>query len=323
MDIYQIPGDTGGRWRFDKFIEYHIRGIDDTNAPLRYLLDKKEATVGERIWAVLLYSASYCLGTAMFAYDKLDYRTLTLPELEDFWSKYKSSLVFQSDRRYVKNMNWFVPIVSDFIRRTERNPEAYFKNLLSGTPKEVHTKMYKEVASWRYYGRFSIILFLRVLVKAIDIKIDFDEGYNWKQGSTTTAGALLLGYKDERIKPFLEDGKVPPKMQEYLDRRLAQIGDYLRENYPEREVSSLYITSDLCSYFKLFKQTRYIGYYVDRAQGELIQMQKALPKERVWDDIYEARKKTVKNKYLGELNGWSGVRQGRFARFAESGILDY
>lgn len=319
--MYSIPNDTGGNWRLNDFIKYALNGINDTCAPMKYWLDSINASKDDIIWATLLYSATYCLGTTMFMYSKLDYKTLTKQELNDFWVEYKSKLIFQSDRVYVKSLNWFVPIISSFLSRTKRCPSKYFNDLLKGSPEQIFSNMYDEVNRWQYYGRFSAILFLRTLIQTLDVPMDFIEEYNWAQGATTTAGALVLGYKDDKIPEFLKTGKVSPRMRGWLDNMLIRIKTELYAQAPEREISMLYLTSDLCSYFKLYKGSRYYGYYVDRAQKEILTLEKNLPEAQdIWDLLWKARKAVIPNKVLGELNGWTGIQNKKFKLFLERGV---
>lgn len=314
QDLYNIHGDTGDYWRIEKFLEYCEHDINDTLAPMNLMLKARGADLSDRIWACLLYSASYCLGTTMFIYDKLDWYDLTKDKVEQFWQQYRPHLIFQSDRRYVKNMNWFVPIVSDFLDRVQGNPEGYFAPLLEGTPYEVYEKMYKEVSKWRYYGRFSVILLLKTMIYVLPRPMDFHTDYDWNNGETTTAGALILKYRDPWAKEFLETNKITPEMKAYFDDLLVELKGVMDTD------NMLHITSAFCSYFKLYKQTRYIGYYVDRGQDELIKLQKALPKSSyLWKEIYEARKECIPNQYLGEINGWNGIRKGLFDHFTKTG----
>jgi len=315
MDLYNIHGDTGGDWRMNKFKEYCDGDIDDTLAPMNWLLKKAGANRGDRIWASFLYSTCYCLGTTMFMYNELFYGTLTPRKLDEFWEDYKKDLVFQTDRKYAKNLNWFVPMVVQFMAKTKRDPEKYFRPLLTGTPEEVYRKMYKEVSGWKFFGRFSTILFLKTLISILPIEMDFDTEYDWANGETTTAGALILHYRDEEAKQFLLDHKITPDMKKYFDELLEECKGKIAGNM-------LHTSSAFCSHFKLYKEQRYLGYYVDRGQHELRTLQKNLPQaHELWDRIWIARRRTIDWKYLGEINGWAGTRPEKCHDFMKTGRM--
>lgn len=314
-----IPHDEGGKWRYQKLIEY-IGSFPDEIGPLaKDFLKQRNATKSDVIWWVLLYSACYCMGTACIMYDMLDYKTLTDKDLEKFWEEHKKDLIFQSDRRYIKYMNQFNTIVHDFIERTDRQPWNHLKKFIKDDPQKTYTAMYKEVSSWKYYGRFGTILFLYNLNKIMGVELDYPK-YNWRQGSTTTAAIFNARYKDKRAKKFEDDGKLDPKDIPHLNDYLARIKADLSSNYPDKTWTVMGVTSDLCSYRKLFKQTRYLGYYVDRQQEELIWLEERWPEmEDTWKRFWKLRKKHIPEEYLGELNDWSGIQKERCKAWAERG----
>lgn len=314
-----IPNDEGGKWRYNKLIEY-IGSFPDEIGPLaKDFLKQRNATKSDVIWWVLLYSSCYCMGTACILYDMLDYKTLTDKDLEKFWAEHKKNLIFQSDRRYIKYMNQFNTIVHDFIKKTKRQPWNHLKKFIKNDPQKTYTALYKEVSSWKYYGRFGTILFLYNLNKIMGVKLDYPK-YNWRQGSTTTSAIFNARYKDERAKKFEDDGKLDNKDIPHLNEYLARIKADLNKSYPEKNWTVMGVTSDLCSYRKLFKQTRYLGYYVDRQQEELIWLQERWPDmEDTWERFWELRKKHIPHEYLGELNGWSGIQKERCKAWAERG----
>ena len=79
------------------------------------------------------------------------------------------------------------------------------------------------------------------------------------------------------------------------------------------------VTSDLCSYRKLFKQSRYLGYYVDRQQEELLFLEKSWPEKDFWEELWQYRRKYVPDEYLGELNGWEGIQRERVTAWVDKG----
>lgn len=281
---------------------------DETNPLFNAYIMRHGKDRDFRIWVIFLYSTCYCLGTALYLASKLDYRTLTKSELNEFWRDNKSKLLFQSDRRYAKNMDWFVPMVSEFMSRCKRHPYKYIQSFVRDTPEETYKALYEEIDSWRYYGRFSIILFLRVLVKLTDIRVDYDE-YDWKNGATTVSGIWNAMYMDDKADQFDATNKLMPGDLDTLDEALKKLKRQMARRYPEDNHTILSITSDLCSYRKLYKGTRYVGYYVDRQQEEILTLQERFPGDALWEDLWQLRKAVLPNQYLGELNGWLGIRK--------------
>lgn len=304
-----IPNDAGGHWRVNKLVEYIGAFPDEIGPIMRHYFHVYNMSKNEQLWWILLYSASYCMGTACVLWRELDYRNVRKSDLADFWTEHKSDLLFQSDRRYIKNMNQFNEIAWEFLTRTERHPWKYISQFITEDPYKTYQNLYKEVSSWKYYGRFGTILFLYNLHKLMGINLDYDQ-YDWKTGKTTTAAIFNAFYQDERADEFEKDAKLSSDEIQWLDSILGKLTRQLKKRYPEKDWTLMGITSDLCSYRKLFKQTRYLGYYVDRQQEEITWLQERWVKyDKMWDKIWKWRGRTIETRYLGEKLGYTGVRK--------------
>lgn len=314
-----IPNDSGGIWRKNKLLEYIGAFPDEIGPLMRNHFKREHFTKDDMVWWVLLYSACYCMGTACILQKELDFRTVNKQQLDTFWANNKHRLIFQSDRRYIKNMNQFNDIVKEFIHRSKRRPWQYLSQFIRDSPEETYHALYKEVSSWKYYGRFGTILFLYNINKLLGIPMDSDS-YDWKNGSTTTSAIFNAFYMDERADSFEKKAKLQPGDEDFLNSFLQKLIRKLKKAYPEKDWTVMGVTSDLCSYRKLFKQTRYLGYYVDRQQEELMWLEDRWPEyENMWSLFWQLRKLCLEHSYLGELNGWFGIQKSRMAAWIERG----
>lgn len=330
--IYQIPGDVGKPWRFMNFIEYMTGDNDDNAAIIKYFV--KHRTKGKKdynkrmAWLVYLYSTCHSWAAAAFMSEILDYSVITEKDLNDFWRENKPRLLFQSDRRYVKHMNQFVTMATEFLAKSERDPYGFFQSFNQGTPEEVYKKIYKEVSSWSFYGRFGTGMLLKGLWLFGDMEPDSICSYDWNAGSTTTAAFFTVMYQDERsldfgLKERRKTARVTAEEKVLLDAALSCTVDYLRKNFPNQRWGIQSLLAEACPYYKMYKGARYNGYYVDRQQEELIQLQKDWPEYgSIWDLCWEARRKSIPVKYLGEVNGWEGIRTSVCRRFLDTGKVD-
>ena len=324
MDLYHIPGDTGKPWRFNKMVEYIGNFPDEIGPVMNHYLKSARATDDEKIWWVFLYSTCYCMGTAIVMSRQLDYRSVDERELEQYWIATKPKLIFQSDRRYIKYMNQFTHMVNEFLTRSDRHLSDYIMKFVKlGDPKVTYSQLYREISSWRYYGRFGTILFIFNLCKVFpQVEIESSE-YNWKSGSTTTSAIFNARYEDEKAANF--DAKrlnLTPDDIQMLDASLQLISSALKAYNPHKKWNDIYVTSDLCSFRKLFKGVRYQGYYVDRQMEEIQQLQTNFPKlMEIWEVIWNARKEFIDPRYLGEINGWTTIRKNRMRWFLEHGYV--
>lgn len=307
----QIPNDAGGNWRRKKLVSYIGEFPDEIGPLMHQFFQEYSYTKDQQVWWILLYSACYCMGSACVLSESLDFRTLTKKSLERFWTNHKQKLIFQSDRRYIKNMDQFTTIAWEFIERSGRHPWRYLKQFFRDTPEETYAALYREVSSWKYYGRFGTILFLYNLNKMLGIPLDSQE-YDWKSGSTTTAALFNANYQDDRADEFEKNPRLSTEEQIWLDTQLHKIISVLKKKYPERNWTVMGVTSDMCSYRKLYKQSRYLGFYVDRQQDELRILEALNPEfSSMWGNLWRWRKEYLPEQYLGELQGWDGVQKWR------------
>lgn len=247
-----IPNDTGNMWRLDRYVEYYnIRHSQNDGDVHNLGIVCQDADLDTKVWMAFLYSTCYSVATTCFLFThfpSIEYATES--RLRQFWTEYKSKLIFQSDRRYVKNMDKFCDIV------------------LSRTRKRL----------------------------------------------------LTISYQDDLVAE-VEHRDFTPQEIEYLKTTLDYVMKYT-QSHMDYPINFSRIIGYLCSYFKLYKQTRYLEYYTDRRLEELLHYKKVFPESPLWDFLFEIRYKNVPHSILGELNGWSGIRKEKCKEFVTYGKID-
>lgn len=304
-------------------IEYIGNFPDEIGPIINAWFKANNSSNNEKVWWVFLYSACYCMGTAMVLSKLLDYNTVTHDDLEKFWADNKAKLIFQSDRRYIKNMNQFNYMVEEFLKRTKGDFYKYMSQFIADNPESTYDNLYAEISSWKYYGRFGTILFIFNLCKVFPYISVESKVYDWKSGATTTSAIFNARYEDERANLF-DAGKISLTSEDIqmLDNSLLLITQELRKYKPDKQWDIIHVSSDLCSFRKLFKGVRYQGFYVDRQQEEIQVLQVMYPEyQELWNFVWDSRRKYIDNKYLGEVNGWPGIRKNRMKLFLEHGYI--
>lgn len=326
--MINIPGDTGGSWRFNKFLDYH-RHTDDNQLSFLGSAYSKDMTDDEKYWLCFLYSATYCVPTTIILFEMLfrwykgiwDYvgKEQLSNTVNGFWIAFKPKLLFQSDRVYVKNMDWFPKMLVAFSQLTSHKPAEYFKQFIKDTPQATYDALYKEVGTWQYYGRLSIFLMLEAIRTVL--KIDIDSNWlDWSDGATTTSGMMHLMYMDDEAVQFDKDHKISRETKKQFDQHLANIKGYIKDTIPGTPHNIFEVESSLCMFRKLFKQTRYGGYYLDRTQDEIEKYQHDFPNAQyLWDQLWAYRKNTINNATLGELNNRHGIQNSKLTDWVTKG----
>lgn len=273
---------------------------------LKYFLENKSDD--EKLLGCFLFGLTYSSTTSLIFWSK--YKTLeNVTDIEDFYNKVKDQLYFSKDRRRVKYFNQFIPAFKKIKELSTGSFKNYIFNILNKENGDI--LLLKEITShWSSFGSFSGFLFFDAFSSLFNKKFtNIEIDWNNKNASRTLIPGIriLLGQDDV--------SNIHMATQEDIE----VFNNYIIEISKEQIWAINDIESALCFYYKIFKKTRYFGYY-DRMLEECYLMDDLLKEHGL--DIWEARKKVIPAKFRGELdNRWSGVRKNRMDRFLLTGEL--
>ena len=327
MDLYNIPGDTGGNWRRNKFVEYVV---GSNNGADTVLLDEyaklHKMNLDDRIWLAFLHGVTNAEITAIQLFHDLDYKVITPKSLAEYWEINKPKLVFITERLYVKSNNWFCILIGDFMKKCKRHPASILRLAGEGTSEERYYRLYKEIESWRYWGRFSTELFLEAII-TVGLVEDLDSGnIDWYQGRTMTSGILNMMYLDEEAAHFDElrktenTDKLNPDLIPSMNKMLTAVTRIL--NKRGIVCNKAQVTPQLCSFRKMFKGS-YGAYYWDRQLGNLFSLQKGFgfagKQGQIWNDVLLSRMRSHKH----NVSGIRGIQTSKRGEWTDKGITGY
>ena len=310
MDLYNLPTDDGKTYRKKQFLSLlknprlgYIDGATDY-CLLPVFAEDYGLADDQRFWLAYLYGLSYSQTTAIRVFLSFpELGSVDSKQLQKFWDRNKTSLYFNPDRKYVKNNDKFVPAIESMKKLTEGNPLGYWDELTQSGFATAYRSIKKE---WFYFGPMGIYLFLDALWGLLPQWYVDPDSIDWKScGKTVPEGMCHLLYLDELV-----DDK------EYPIDRFNRSVNWLCKKTGQPVVV---VESTLCAFRKLFKGTRYIGYYADRMLVECAQANKSL-----WDlgvDIFDYRSRAIPKELLGECNGWQGIRKDRMSLWLKEGVL--
>lgn len=327
MDLYNIPGDTGGKWRLNKFVEYQHE-VPALNYRFlgeyikKHILDKDDAVM--MCWYM---SATYNEITCVLLQEIFDWRSLTPTTVSrycnKFWKKYKDVLDFGSSRKYAKNMDWFPILMEDFIRVTKKHPYKWLKSILQNDPTSNYYNLMSTIQQIRFTGRFAGNLFVEAieyLQEYFEVELFEPPDLDWKDGSNLTSGLLNIFYMDEEANEYDKNKKLcvsPETLTEYLSKVQSQI----EKTYPEQDSRINMFVTKICSFRNLFKGSRYGGFHHDRELGVIRAYEQTLPQfQFLWDKCFKLRRVIFQKRFLGELNGWDGIRKERKKLWLRKGL---
>lgn len=309
MDLYHIPGDTGKPFRRKVLqrllVGPYIDGATDYCLLMPYA-EKEALTPEERVWLAYLYGLSYSCTTAIRMFEAMpDINQLKGKTVKTFWGVEKPTLYFNPDKKYLKNNDQVIPAIKSV------------KDNLSGTPllsRVVEMSkggssfdgLYRYIQkNWRFFGPHGTYLFLDALFGLCpDVYVDPDD-LDWKHcGKTVVEGMAHMLYHDELIEtrqfPLAVYSKTVKKLQETTGQ------------------PKVIIESTLCAFRKLFKGTRYVGYYADRMLEECAFVD-SLTGVYTKPDVWSLRKVAIPSELRGEDQGWAGIRKDQMRRWLERG----
>lgn len=309
-DIYHIPGDDGKTYRLKKFVEYQHEVPSIHYRFLGEYIKRHNLTKDETLNMCFLMLITYNELTCILLYDLLQKMTP-----EEIWGKYKPYLAFGSARKYAKNNDQFVQLYRDWERETQMCPYKWLEGLIM--PSEIQTciNVQRAIQNINNVGRFASDLFIEMIVYLQDylgIKVKEPLVIDWKNCANLTSGIFNIFYEDEKANEFDKVKRVSGPDKQYLSAKLSIIQCEIQYTYPEQDSEISMFIGKICSFRNLFKNARYGGFHHDRQLGWLKDYEKSFPEYRkVWDECYKIRFDIFPHRFLGELNGWEGIRKER------------
>lgn len=300
--MMKIPKDKKDRMK--EFVNYHKTGDGECNGILlKAYADLHKMSQQERYDLAYFYSVVYCVPSAIIM---LQAKDDILKEPEKWARENTSRIIFQSDRRYVRTNGNFEKMLREYANKN-CDADAYISETVRGGHRIDLEKAVEKTQEWYFYGRFGAFLFVETLCLLMGY-----EGTNvkiiWKDGDTATSGLLNLFCLDNSADYFDKNDKLPPQLKE------EELDDMFRITLKEiqragGETNVTEVETSLCAYRKFYKGSRYNGYYLDRQLQEINMYMNDASCKTMCQELFMLRKRHFDRAYLGELNGWKGVRK--------------
>lgn len=269
-------------------------------------VEDQNPSVETRLWMAFLYGMSYsCTTVLRFVTEFPTLSDITPRKVKAFWAENRDTLWFQPDKRYLKNNNQVIPAIKSIYQHSQGSLSEYLIPLLN----QGFDTAYKEITkTWKFFGPSGAYLFFDAIYGLLPELYTDPTHLDWKNcGQTVPEGmAHLLGLDEQALH-----------QEPYDIARYDQVVDHLSKRM---ESPKIVIESNLCFFRKLFKATRYLGYYADRQLCECKATADIL-KQECGIDIWDYRERTCPDYLRGEVNDWEGIRKERYHIFLKTGTL--
>lgn len=311
MTEYSVPNDDNRTFRkkiFKKMLDSSELGYIDGATDYCLLLpfaDENGLTQGDRLWLAYLYALSYSCTTAMRMYHEFPSLAEVSPKkLRKFWEAQKPTLWFNPDKKYLKNNDQVEEAIKCIYKLSHKDFGGYLTPILA----KGFDCTYKEIKkNWKFFGPHGAYLFFDALYGLCPELYSDPSNIDWKNcGKTVGEGMAHLLYMDEAIET---------KQHDY-DRYNKNV-DAIAKKF---EVPKVIIESTLCAFRKLFKGTRYCGYYADRMLEECNSVSDIMIDIGI--DVWKYREQMIPNKFRGEIHNWKGIRKDKCKEFLNTGRID-
>lgn len=301
----------------DEYIDYHLQMIetgdmDPAYGALSYVSERFELNIEQRYWLAFLYGATYCGATAYYMYNEFpDYERISLARIKTWWNSNRQSLIFQSDRRWVRSRNQFADMVESYRNIVGRSQYKFFCSLVGNGWTHTYDNVYAGCGKMYQMGRFGLFIYTEALQAIAGLQLE-PRGLDLKNAESSRNGLCYAISKTEWITGK-ETGRKTLSRNELaaLDKAFAWVEAKVKAKDLSGRSNVWNIETSLCA-FKKYKRTmlypdtakqhqRYIGYYLDRQHDEISAMQANVPFGVCWDVLWQYRKECLRKNMLKEL----------------------
>ena len=275
---------------------------------LNYVCDRYEFNLEQRYWIAFLYGMTYCAPTTFYIYNEFpDYENVSISRLKKWWKNNKEKCLFQTDRAKVKNFDLFPKIIKSYINTMGWSQEDSIKQ------NKGYEELYSFLSKIYYFGRFSLFNYTQALWELTNTKYE-PTFFDLRQAESCRNGLCRAVNKMQYYTS--KKNKVEVNYDE-LNKDFKKMMKDLNKKFSKMPVNIWNVETTLCAYKKLFLGKRYLGYYIDRQQGEIIDLQEKVDEGVDWDILWDFRSEFYDKSVLGEVNGWKGIRKSMMNIFKD------
>lgn len=306
LDMYNIPGDKGGNWRQNKFIEYAHFSPTICHPTIIEYSKRAHWSESKFLTSAFLHCLFYEELTAISGVDMFG---INIEKGIDFWNEHRPHT--NPDKLRVVTMRLYPDAIMGWLKLTNGNPANWIHSI------QTRKDLRKEITSIKNIGGFSADLFENCVYNA---GYNFGTRYpDWKSTPQLAIGMYHILYKDQKAMEIAKGRAVNANDEKILDQGFKILCEETEKIFPNSPPEVWY--TKLCSWANLFNGTRYGGYHHDRQLGNLYwHIQNEPEQNKVWDRIFFIRKVLWPERLLGEQGGWNGIRNERKKLWLQKGL---
>jgi len=290
--------------RLPQYLRYHYKSqeigdIDPSYEMLLYICKRFELNVEQRYWLAFLYAMTYCGASTFYVYNEFpDFENVDLNRMQRWWDhEGREKILCQTDRRWVRSKNLFVPAVASYQKWIGGLPqhEAFLRATRGlDAPEARYDVVYSRAKDLHSFGQFTLFLYLEALhtitpMNFAPTDLNLDIATSCRNGLCYAYG--LDQWVTEADETTPADGR----------NQIAESWADLRDKLAGPRTSTVWeIETTLCAYKKFMYGKRYIGSYIDRQAIETAKLTTNVSRGVCWDVLWQFRKETYSSEHLAE-----------------------
>lgn len=260
------------------------------------------------------YATTYCCASAVFMYKR---RGEIVRDAERFANESVGLLVFESDRHWVaqdKRLN-------KMLKEWAQGKSVYDFKAAAMSGEFIYINQALEyVQRWYYFSRYAAYLFIETFCDLTGYSITYPNGLDYGKDRMLFASGMFRYYGMDALAEKTRLTRKLPVDNKTFDNMVKRLqADVKRCNGDD---NWLKLETSLCAYEKMFRGTRYNGYYADRMLAETMKMMHNPNLRGDCEEVLTARAVAIPQQYLGEIGGWNGIRKELKKFYKEHGQIN-
>lgn len=255
----------------------------------------------QRFWLAFLYAATYHAPVSFYIYNEFpDAENVDIGRMQRWWTANRPNIQFQTDRRWIRSRNQFVPMVASYLGIIGKGQENHFWKYDTGDPVATYNNVYEDMLRVKHFGRFAMFLYLESVAVLTGFPIE-PRGMDLKNSLSSRNGlCYAIGRDDLLCGHSYGRSDIAATDYNFLRKELKSIVGELREE-DEHCTDIWSVETSLCAYKKVHRGKRYLGYYIDRQHDEIEFMQQHITNGVDWQPLWDFRRTHFQPEWLREL----------------------
>lgn len=278
--------------------------VDPAISYMQYIVDRMELNEEQVLWLCFLYGITYQLPTAWVLWNEMpDLELVDADRLTEWFNNNKLRLPYQQDK--IKCRPKTVQTILSYQAIVNGSQKSYFDALLNSDDPQVNfDRMWSPLKSIYNFGRFSTWNHCQALKHVAGYNVEPTTLMLGESDSTsfTDGLAYAFGYPEKTTQKTVDftTGKKKKVYYKWSEDEKLEMENACASLKKSLGLDNFQLETLACAFKKIWrtKDSRYVGYYNDRAADDIRKTASFGWDGIDWQLLWDARDECVPEKYL-------------------------